>query len=647
MIGDIQKNQTPVSLYQPSKEVVDLTSLVKEKFSRGVEILNKSWVELNDMSVLDRRDRDQRTFNAFVDENIEDPNEAWKWRGTRSKARNKAVQMHAQLTAGYVIPMYVAQNDDDEEDRNFSDLMRDMAEWVVDNTNYKTSYLMAVMGMLVNPVTYMGAEYNEVYQTIREKTEQGYTKKEVLDDVLSGFDAPIYSADQILISNAFQQNIQRQATLIKRRYIEYSESEAMYGNKENFIFVKPGFSSVYSEDDGMFYDIKDDDHPTMVEEAIYLNRREDTEIVFVGGIYMGEADIENNPIKHRNNRNAPRYNVVPFGYQRVNEHFFFYKSLMNSQYWDNQLLDAQYEMGMNRLFLDTNMPVAITGASGVDTEVIFPGSMTSFDDKDAKVTPILPQANMGNIFAGMNAVEKSIDESSLSDTTGGQLPDREQKATTVNIAQQNAKIMLQGVGKTLAESVVQFGNLLADCIINNLTAAQVVEIAGDKTKIKYRTFILDNKTMGDKKMSKILKFDETLLGKEMTKEQKDMEEMKMLEEVGYPKNKSHLIRINPEVFARFKYLAKVVPETMFPRNEEYMQALVSQMYKELRNDPLVNADSLVRKVLYWFFRGESDGMMAEQPNMQQLPPGLLGGDGGKPNVAAEMIKKGAMGGVGR
>src|SRR3990167_7650737 len=202
MIGEIYTKTTPVSAYQPPKEIQDLTSFIQRDFQQGQAIIDKPWRELGDLSITDRTSRDQKTFNAFVDETIEDPSEAWQWRGTRSKARNKAIAMHAQLTAGYIIPMFLAQNDADEEDRDMSDIMRDVCEWMVNNSNYKSSFLMTSMGMLVNPVTYLGAEYAQIFQKIREKTEKGYTVTEILDEVLSGFQAPVYSADQILITNA-------------------------------------------------------------------------------------------------------------------------------------------------------------------------------------------------------------------------------------------------------------------------------------------------------------------------------------------------------------------------------------------------------------------------------------------------------------
>lgn len=625
MIGEIYA-KTPVSSYQPSQAICDFTDQVKKDFAQGIDIITKPYVELNDLSVIDRMNRDQRTFNAFVDESIEDPATAWQWRGTRSKARNKAIAVHAQVTAGYIIPMFMAQNDSDEEDRIYSDAMRDIVEWMVNNSNYKSSFLMTAMGMLVNPVTYLGAEYAEVFQKIKEKTEKGYTTRQIIDEVLSGFQAPVYSADQILITNAFEQNIQRQRRIIKRRYIEYSEAQAKYGGHENWQYVQRGTRSVYSDSEGLFYDVKDEDHPSLVEEAVAISRRDDSEVVFIGGIYMGEENPDNNPIRHRDNRNAPKYNVTPFGYQRINEHFYFYKSLMNAQYWDNNLLDAQYEVGMNRLFLDTNMPVAITGTDKVDSDIAFPSAVTAFANENTKITPILPAANIGNMLAGMAATEKSMEEGSISDVGGGQLPDKGTLATSINVAQQNAKILLQGVGKTLAESIVQYGGLMSDIAIQHLTIPQVEELAGNKTKLKYRSFILKNKTVAGKSVSKIIRLDDSLLGKTMPKKDQELASIKMLQDAGYPHNDHEIYRINPELFARAKYLTHVEPERMFPKNEEFMQAMMTQLLEQTKDNPFVSLEAMTRKTMYQFLRGETEEVM-QKPQAQAVP---AAGGGGTP-----------------
>lgn len=632
MIENIGRKK-PASAYQPSSDVAELTSIVKRDYAQGHQILTRNWVELNNRSVLEDRDRGQRTFNVFVDESIEDPATAWQWRGRRSKARNKAIQMHAYMTANYIIPSFVAQNEDDEEDRDFSDAMQDVVEWMIYNSTYRDSFLKVSMGMLVNPVTYLGAEYCEVYQTIKEKTEKGISKKEVLDEVLSGFNAPVYSADQVLIANAYEQNIQRQRFIIKRRYIDYSEAEAKYGEHKNFEYVTPGIKAIFGED-GLFYDVKDDDHPSLVEESIYINRRDDTEIPFVNGIYMGEDNVDANRIKHRDNRGTPKYNVIPFGYQRINEHFFYFKSLMNAQYWDDQLLDEQYRLGMNRAFLDTDMPVAVTGVENTDlSNLVFPSAVAAFANPDAKVTPLLPQANLNNLFNAMQITENSMEESSLSSTAGGQLPDTGTKATAITVAQKNAETILKGVGSNLAIAMTQYGALMADIAINHVTAPQVDEILGGKIRLKYKTLTLNEKIIDGKQMSKVLRFDESLLGVEMDEDEKKERSLELLKETGYPKQTKSIYLINPLLFSRLKYLSRVEPAKMFPQSEEYRQAILSQIYAQFEQNPFVSLESLTRKTLYAFFKGETEDIMMDeeeikekqaQQQAQQAPQTVMG-----------------------
>jgi hypothetical protein len=615
MIQEI-KNGSQVSVYQPSKEICDFTASVKEDYEIGYDIISKPWVELNDLSVVDRQSRDQRTFNAFVDESIEDPAQAWKWRGTRSKARNKAIAMHAQLTAGYIIPTFLAQNENDEEDRDFSDIMRDVVEWMVENSNYKSSFLVGAMGMLVNPVTYLGAEYALIYQKIKVKTEEGYTQREIIDEVLSGFQAPVYSATDILITNAHIQNIQRQRRILKREFIDISDVRAEVGEHENFEYVKPGVNCVFDANEGLFYEVHDDENPNLVEKVTVYDRRNDCEVSYYGGIYMGNVDdVEMNPMKHRDNRDAPKYNIVPFGYQRVNEHFFYYKSLMNAQYWDNQLLDAQYEVGMNRAFLDAEMPIAVYGQDKVDTDIVFPSAVVAFSDKETKAAPLLPQTDLSKLFAGMSMTERSIEESSVSGVSAGQLPEGDQKATAIAIAEQNAKTLIQGVGKSLAESIVQYGSLMADIALQHLTVPQIIELAGGETKEKYPSFILDNKNIGGKNLSKVIRFDDSLMGREMNPKKKRLKETSLAEEAGYPDVKKAIYLVNPELFSRMKYLTRVEPERMFPKNEAYMQAMMTQVYGQFAENPYISLEALTRKTLYPFFRGETDEIMKKQDEM--------------------------------
>jgi hypothetical protein len=618
MIGEKHK-KTPVSAYQPSKEVVDLTTIVKKDYNEGIRILHQSWVELNDRSIIEDMNRGQMMFNAYVDTSIEDPNDAWKWKGTRSMARNKGIAMHAQLTSNYLLPLFQAQNENDEIDRDFSEVMQDIIEWMAQptNSNYQSTFLQVVFSMMYNPVTYITADFFEVLQTIKDKGEDGKVRKEeITDEVLSGFQTNIWSANQVLITNAYERNMQKQRAIIKRRYTEYEEMEAKYGSHPNWAFVQKGVKSIYSEDDGLFYDIKDEDHPNLVAEEIWEHRRDDLEVPFINGIYMGDNDVNANPIKHRDHRNRPKYNVVSFGYMRIGEHFHYYKSMMNALRWDNASYDAMQEIVYNRAVLENEMPIAISGSDQVDSSVVFPNAVTAFEDANTKITPLLPSSNLAAGFNALREVEKSMSEGTLNETLSGQLPDASQKAFNVAQAQANAKKLLGAVGKSLGESIISLGDLMKDIALNHITIPEIEELTGGRMKMKYKTFVLQNKANGSKISDRTIKFDESLIGLKMTEKQKSEMAIKMLD--GKDLNEAETIRkVNPEMFARFRYLSRVDIEEMFTKGNEYWQPILMSLKQQLASDPHIKQEALTRKLLNSFFNSEAEDLMADE--IQQIP----------------------------
>jgi len=608
MIGN--KSTGTISSYQPTQEVLELTRLVRDAYKKGHEILHKEYVELNNYSVIARMNKDQLTFNSFVDESVEDPREAWKWKGTRGQARKNTMAMHAQITSQYILPSVFAQNEAQELDREMSDMAHDVMEWMSINSNYRSSFLIAAMGMLVNPVTYLGAEYNEVFQKVKVMNDDGsYSSKEILDEVLSGFQVPVYTADQVMITNAFEQNIQKQTWVIKRRFVEYDEMLAMHGKHDNFTFVTKGIKSIYSEDDGLFYDIKDEDNETLVEEVTAYSRRDDLEVTFINGIYVGDDNVEANPFSHRDNRNAPKVPITPFGYERIGEHFFFYKSLVNNVGWDHNLLDQMYEITMNKEILDLLPPMVFKGVDSVDTEVIMPGAMMASSNPDFEASPLLPRTGNQGGYNAMQTIQQSIDDGSVSALTKGQLPDPDQKAYSVGIANQQAQVMLSAVGKSLGESVMQYGMLMLDIALNHLTVAQIDEITGDP---KYRTFVLEDQAIDGKRVDKKIMFDESLIGRKMSKKQRDEMAVAMYQKSMEKDGYEYLYRINPHLWSKMKYMTRIEPDTMIPKNSEFEKAMAQQMYTLLRQDPLIAPEVLVRKLVGTHYRGEENEFMPER-----------------------------------
>lgn len=597
-----------ISSYQPSAAVAAITKDFSKYFGMGVGILEKSFEELNFYSIIQRENKDQRTWNSFVDETIEDPNEEWKWKGTRSMARDKALDMHAHMTAVLAVPGAIAQNDRQEEDRQMSYAMGDILQWMAHNSEYAESYTDIMMGILYSPCQWMGIEYVESETTQKTYDDDDIpVKKCVLDQELSGFRTPVYTVDQILINNVREQNTQRQKALIKRTYKTYEDLEAIHGEHPNWPYVQRGIKTLYSQDEGLFYDTKDDEHPDLCEEAIGYCRRTDTEVPFVGGIYLGDDDVDWNRISHRDNFDQAKYPFVAFGYERIHKHFFYWKSLMNRVGWDDSLLDAMYENTMNRETLDLYSPLAMFGVEEFSSNVIFPSSVVSFENKDARAERILPP-NGRSGYDAMDKIESSIKDKTLSDTMGGELPDASQKAYTVQKAEQNARTILKGALRSISFSVARVGDLMKDVAINHLSTIQWDEITDAES---YRTLLLKDQFVNGKKASKRIIFDESLIGNHMSAEEKRDEELKMLNGKPLSKMKDHVYRLNPHLFSKMKYIISIIPEQMMEKNSAFQKSMAERMYAMLRKDPLVSGEGLVRKVLTANFEDEAEDLMAD------------------------------------
>jgi hypothetical protein len=158
---------------------------------------------------------------------------------------------------------------------------------------------------------------------------------------------------------------------------------------------------------------------------------------------------------------------------------------------------------------------------------------------------------------------------------------------------------------------------MADIAIQHITAPQVDEITAGEVRLKYRTLTVNDKVVDGKQMSKVLRFDESLLGRDMSEEEKNERALELLKETGYPKQTKSIYLINPLLFSRLKYLSKVEPAKMFPQSEEYRQAVLSQIYAQFVQNPYISLEALTRKTLYAFFKGETEEIMKDQDQLKE------------------------------
>jgi len=596
MIGLLPTNAEQLkklaSSYNPSQEVKDLTDKIRQDYQIGYDINHRPFVEFNDMSLIERMNVDQKAFNAYVYPKSEDPEESWRWNGVRPTTMNKVLLTCAHLVSGMMYPGFFAQNDQDEEDKEMAYIMDDLMEWNIKHSDYELTFLYGVLAALINPVAYVHVDYTEVLQTIKVKNESGeYTKQQIVDEVLSGLQFHNIPADEIMITNAYQYHLQKQRAIIRRRWIDYDEAKARHGNHENFEYVWPGVKVLYNKDDSMFYDQVDDEVSTMCEEVTYYNRREDLEVVFVNGVYMGDSDVNANRMTHRDNKNRPKYPYIKFGAEPIDEkRFYFYKSMTAKLANDQEIGDQWWRTLMDGSLLEVMAPIATIGALDVDSNFNYPGAQIELP-AEASVQTIGTGRNLG---VGWTALQQI--ESSMSSTAKGsdRAPDvSADTAYQASLVEKNAKISLGIIGVMIVKMVREIGSLASDNIIKYQTIGVLENVIGETQKMKYRNFLLPDKESKGKKITEKIMFDAELDNMKMPKNKKAQKEwkiqqgFKIRDEEG---ESTKIYRVNPIKFANLSFFAIVDPESWIPKNERFEELMSLEKYDRLVANPLIAGD---------------------------------------------------------
>jgi hypothetical protein len=621
---------TPVSTYNPSDTVRDLTKRIQQDFQTGQDLLDRPFTEFNDMSLMQRVDIDQKRWNAYRLPESSDPDDSWRYNGIRPLTRNKIIAIVAQMTVKTVIPAPTAQNDQDEVDKAAAEVMRDLMEYDIRNSSYVDDYIAWITDALVNPSAYLGVGFYEAMQTIKEETNGKIKKHEVIDGVLSGFQTYTIPIDEVLIANFYQKDLARQRFVIRRRYIEYDEAELLYGEHTNFEYIQPGIKTVFDQTSSLFYDVYDKNLRTLCEEVHYYNRLEDTEVCYVNGIYLGDTNVEANLVKHRDQENRPKYNFAVLGYEPISSRFFHHKSAAWKLGDDDELVQRMEQLTVDATFLSVMPPSIISGAGVLNESINIPAKTTFFEDPNVKLQPI----QLGNaIEAGWKAVEmarESAAESSQDVQRQGIQSGPQKTAREAVILEQNAKIQLGLFGNMLRNSLIPVGYLILDVILHHQTLVEVKELTNGKTVEKWPVFNLTDIQAGGKNLTKRIKFapqDKLTLNDYYNKAHD------LIEEEGGINGDTRIIEVaDPEEWRKLKYHLQIETEELMPKNELFEKAMKQEAYDRLAMNPLivndreafmnVTKDFLVEP----YAKGDTDKYMPKQQVQPQvMQPGQVPG----------------------
>ena len=576
------------SEYQPSDEAKDVTAMVLQHFTLGNEIMNSSFAEFNNKSVVERMNIDQRAFNSYQPEPSDDPDFVWQSNAIRPITRNKVISVAAHLTGSITIPQVFAQNDRDEEDKDAAMVMRDLLEWTCEQSDYEKTFLYAIISALVNPATIIHDEYAEIKRKIKEiKGKDGWTEKEVIDEVFSGFKNSLVPIDELYINDIYEADIQKQAYLIWRRAIDFTVAEAKYGKKENFKYVTPGIQILFSEETGMFYEQYDESlQERLVEEVIYYNRSLDLQLVFINGVLVTTAD-QPNPRKDK------MYPFVKFGFEPVDEgRFFYYKSLVNKLSPDQSVIDTLYRMVIDGTYLSVMPPISIFGDEELNSSITIPGSVNVFN-AGTTMQALNTGSNLQAGFNTLNKVESSMSESSVDVLQQGQAAQGQQTAYEIARLEASARTILGLFGKMIGFFVKDFGELRLTDILQFMAVSDMDKITTAESGERIRRFVLPEKNVHGNMMSESIEFDFEM--DEMSESERMMLSQQLLDKE--EATGKRVIKVNPTLFREMKFRVKVSAASLVPPSDNVQRAMNLEVFDRAIALPFANQEALYKDLL--------------------------------------------------
>lgn len=627
-----------VSTYTETEDEFKVSSMILKHLVLGTVNQYTPRVEFNDLSLITRDQYDQMAFNTYQPNNGQAwegaPQATWRSRAIRPVVRNKCISIAAHATARLIFPKIFAYNKNSDEQEDAARVMEDLMEWSGDISNYPFLALMRVITAMSSPASIGFTEYGEVWRTVKtEKDDNGnWVEERIRDESYPCFMDAVVPVNQLFIENFYEPDIQKQGWVIWRKVYAFSEAQNKYnGVYDNFEYVRPGVQTIYDDANRSFYYVYD---PNMrsedVEEVTYWNKNLDIKIIMVNRVML-------TPWNNPNPRHDKLYPFDKFGYEPINNRFFYYKSLSFKLQHDSEIVNTLYQMIIDGTYLAIFKPMVNVGGEIIASDVIVPGAVTTLSDPNADLRAINVGSDLKSGLETLAVVEKSINESSQEPLQQGNNENGTQTAFEISRLEQNANTVLGLFLQMIAKHVRDFGKLRLGDILQYLTLPEVSDITGD-AELTYKTFFLKglDKTGGKNKK---IEFDATI-----PDEMDEEEYLNASYDVKEEEDKKGMLisKANPQMFRELQYLVTCHPDVLNPRSEDLERAWATEEYDRMVLHPEIFDTKETGKLLLGAnptTKKEVDKYLAKEPTVgmptQPLPEGMPQAGNGPLNAVAK------------
>lgn len=638
----VERIKNEISPYSPNDKEKAALALVRKHFTDGHVTIWRPRREFSDMSLIGRMQVDHMSFNTYQPNNGEpypgDEINSWRSNAMRPVVRNRCISVAAHTTAMLVFPKVFAWNDENEEQKEAAQVMRDLVEFVGDKIDYSFLSLRAVVTALWSPATIVYKGYEEVLHPVKKgkKDDGSWDIQLEEDEIFSGHCADVVPVDELYIENFYEADIQKQGWLIWRRVRGFETVREIYGKNENFKYVKPGVQVLFNDANQTFYEVYDSTmRQNLCEEIVYYNRSKDLCLYVVNGVLM--CDPENpNPRKDK------KYPFAKFGFELLDEgRCFYYKSLAFKSQQDANIINSIYPMFIDGTYLSLIPPLVSRGPETVTSEVMVPGGVTTMQDPNSKVEPIMQgQYNIGAGLQALQVVENSLNENTPEKVFG--MAGQKRPTAYAMASMQNETKVILGLFTDMIQSYVkQIGQLIVGDIVQYETIADAKKVMGND-KLFFKTFIVHKK--GDK--TKRIKFDDSMPESPITEKAKMDMSYGVLEEQGGIKSDSQLSKVQPYLFRNLKYIVHVSPDVLNPMTEEMERAFKLETYDRAIQNRYADQEQVTRDFLFGSMPSalqDPDKYMKKKEDiMSQTPMNVMPQPAQQPPQTSPMASVGAV-----
>lgn len=606
-----------ISLYNQTEEERQMSSLVLKHFILSSVNMSTPRVEFNDLSLITRDEYDQMSFNTYQPNNGDawegSANSSWRSRAIRPVVRNKCMSIAAHATARLIFPKVFAYNKNSDEQQDAAHIMEDLMEWSGEISNYPFVALMRVITALSSPASIGYTEYGEITRSVKtEKDENGNWKEEkIRDEAYPCFMDVVVPVNQFYIENVYEPDIQKQGFVIWRKVYSFSEAQAKYnGVYDNFKYVQPGVQTIYDDANKSFYYVHDENMRSEdIEEVVYWNKNLDVKIIMVNGVMLTDT-------KNPNPRRDKLYPFDKFGYEPINNRFFYYKSLAFKLQHDADIVNTLYQMVIDGTYLSIFKPMVNVGGEIIASDVIVPGAVTTLTDPNADLRAINVGSDLKSGLETLSVVERSINESSQEPLQQGGESGGTQTAYEISRMENNANTILGLFLQMISKHVRDFGKLRLGDIVQYLTLPEVVDITDD-SELVYRTFFLKAGPKQPSGKNKKIQFDSGLPDSYTEDEYLDASyDIKKENE----EKKMEISKVNPTLFRELQYMVTISPDVMNPKSEDLERAYDLEDFDRMVTHPEIFDPQETGKLLLGSSpatKSNPDKFLAKQPSPEQ------------------------------